>query len=164
MMSLQAKETFRPYIGAHHPLRAYPANSPRAKARLIALALLADGRLADSEIDALDHHGALFRLGIPRAVFYEVLVDFCADMMQLAENRDNALLTPAMLAGLLAEVDQGEERTKLLQIIFELAHSDGSISANEEILLQQAVEHWTRRYGSGLMAQQGASRPELYYG
>ena len=41
MMSLQARETARPYVGTHHPLRAYAVDSPRAKARLIVLALLA---------------------------------------------------------------------------------------------------------------------------
>lgn len=61
MMSMQARESFRPVIGAHHPLRAYAINSPRAKARLVVLALLADGRLDDREMAALDKRGGVCR-------------------------------------------------------------------------------------------------------
>jgi hypothetical protein len=163
MMSMQARESFRPVIGNHHPLRVYPANSPRAKARLIALALLADGRLADGELDALDRNGAFVRLGIARDLFFEVLADFCADLLRLPEGQRKALLTPAMLAGLFAEIDKGEDRTMLLQLIFELAHSDGTISGNEEILLQQAIENWTVARGSGMDAYRLPNRPEHFY-
>lgn len=163
MMSMQARDMHPPRPSRHHPLRTYPPGSPRAKARLIALALLADGRLADGELDALDRNGALVRLGIARDIFFEVLADFCADLLQLPEGQGNALLTPATLAGLFAEIEKGEDRTMLLQLIFELAHSDGTISDNEEILLQQAIENWTAPRGSGRELHHLRNRPEHFY-
>lgn len=163
MMSLQAREAFQPFIASRHPLRAYPQGSPRAKARLVALALLADGRLADDELDALENNGALVRLGIARDTFFEVLADLCADLLQLPDGAGNALLTQDMLAGLFAEVDQGEDRTKLLQLIFELAHSDGTITGNEEILLREAVENWTVPRGGGMDRHGMPNHPEHYY-
>lgn len=164
MMTLQARAMHPPRPSRLHPLRAYPPGSPRAKARLIALALLADGRLEDGEIDTLDRSGAFFRLGISRRDFFEVMADFCADLMRLPEGKGNALLTPAMLAGLFAEVENGEDRTMLLQLIFELAHSDGTISGNEEKLLQHAIENWAAPSGSGTERHRYRNRPEHFYG
>lgn len=163
MMSMQARETFRPFIGTHHPLRVYPANSPRAKARLIALTLLADGRLADGELDALDRNGAFIRLGIARNIFFEVLADICADLLRLPAGKGNAVLASGMLAGLFAEIETGEDRTMLLQLIFELAHSDGTISGDEEILLQQAIENWTVPHGNRMDPYRLSNRPEHFY-
>lgn len=163
MMSMQARDMYPPRPSRHHSLRAYPPGSPRAKARLIALALLADGRLADGELDALDRDGALVWLGITRDILFEVLADFCADLLRLPEGKGNALLTPTMLAGLFAEIEKGEDRTMLLQLIFELAHSDGTISGNEEILLQQAIESWTVPRGSGKEPYRLPNRPEHFY-
>jgi uncharacterized tellurite resistance protein B-like protein len=162
MMTLQAREMHPSRPSRHHPLRAYPTGSPRAKARLVALALLADGRLADGEIDTLDRNGAFVRLGISRSDFFEVMADFCADLVRLPEGKGNAVLTPAMLAGLFAEVENGEDRTRLLQLIFEVAHSDGTISGNEEKLLRHAIEHWAAPDGSE--RQRYRDRPEHHYG
>lgn len=164
MMTLQTREMHPPRPSRHHPLRAYPLGSPRAKARLIALALLADGRLEDGEIDAMERSGAFFRLGISRSDFFEVMADFCADLMRLPEGNGNAMLTPTMLAGLFAEVDNGKDRTMLLQLIFELAHSDGTISGNEEKLLQHAIENWAVPSGSGAERHRYRNRPEHFYG
>lgn len=162
MMTLQAREMHPSRPARLHPLRAYPHGSPRAKARLVALALLADGRLEDGEIDMLDRNGAFFRLGISRSDFFEVMADFCADLMRLPEGKGNALLTPAMLAGLFAEVENGEDRTMLLQLIFELAHSDGTISGNEENLLRHAIENWAAPSAGD--AARHRYRPEHFYG
>ena len=64
MMTLQARESFSPINYPGRPLRAYPVDSPRAKARLIVLALLADGRVDASELDGLAKYRAFEELGI----------------------------------------------------------------------------------------------------
>ena len=66
MMCLHAGESLPPVFGFRHPLRAYATNSPRAQARLVVLALLADGQLDEREIDTLDRRGILADLGIAR--------------------------------------------------------------------------------------------------
>ena len=35
-------------------MRSYPANSPQAAARIVALAVVADGDIGDAEIECLD--------------------------------------------------------------------------------------------------------------
>lgn len=164
MMTLQAREMHPSRPSRLHPLRDYPLGSPRAKARLVALALLADGRLEDGEIETLDRSGALVRLGISRSDLFEVMADFCADLLRLPAGKGNALLTPAMLAGLFAEVENGEDRTMLLQLIFELAHSDGIITGNEENLLRHAIENWVASSGNGTGRHRYRNRPEHFYG
>ena len=39
-------------------MRTYRINSPQAAARIVGLAMLADGHLCKAELDVLDRHGA----------------------------------------------------------------------------------------------------------
>lgn len=48
-------------------MRTYPRNSPQAAARIVALAMLADGHVCRSEIEALERCDAAARLGLSRA-------------------------------------------------------------------------------------------------
>ena len=54
-------------------MRPYPVNSARAAARLIALAVLADGHLSTSELGLLERMNAANRLGLTREQFSEVV-------------------------------------------------------------------------------------------
>ena len=87
MMTMQARDMFPPRSGKTYPLRPYPANSPRAMARLVVLALLADGQLDERELAALERRGAFAALGISREDFVQVLYDFCADVARLSEQK-----------------------------------------------------------------------------
>jgi hypothetical protein len=143
MMSLQARESFHPYIGTGHPLRAYAVDSPRAKARLVVLAMLADGRLDERELEVLERRGVFAALGIAREDFVQVLYDFCHDVAGLLPvGRGGFRLTPATLSGLLGEVDNPGEREKLLQLITAVISSDGRLSDAEESLFMTALEAW----------------------
>ena len=161
MMSLQARESFQPVIGNHHPLRVYAVDSPRAKARLIVLALLADGRLDECEIDTLDRRGVFSDLGISREDFVQVLYDFCGDVAShLSVGQHGYRLTQKAIAGLLDEVADTEDRDKLLQHIVAVISSDGCLSDSEERLFKSAIDHWSPQAGK-------VSRtpcPELHYG
>ena len=161
MMSMQAREIFRPFIGKHHPLRAYPTNSPRAKARLVVLALLADGRLDESEMAALDRRGAFATLGISREDFVQVLYDFCSDIAgQLPVGSGGYRLTAKALGGLFGEVADREAREKLLQLIVSVISSDGRLSDAEESLFLSAIDHW--KPAAGKISR--TTIPELHYG
>ena len=143
MMSIQARENLRPAFGSHHPLRSYAVDSPRAKARLVVLALLADGHLDKREFDALERRGVFATLGIAREDFAEVMYDFCADVAaKLSAGGGGYRLTPAMLAGLLGEVSDRKAREQLLQLIFAVISSDGRLSDAEESLFIGAIDAW----------------------
>ena len=115
MMTLQARESFSPINYPGRPLRAYPVDSPRAKARLVVLALLADGRMDAAELDGLAKNRAFAELGVTREAFFEVLYDFCADATGLPDGRGSYLLSPALLETLFAEVGSVAERQKLVR-------------------------------------------------
>lgn len=148
MMTLQARESLRPVVGPHHPLRAYAVNSPRAKARLVVMALLADGSLDDREMAVLNHRGAFADMGISREDFVRVLYDFCGDVArQLPAGAGGYQLTPKALAGLFGEVAERNAREKLLRHIIAVISSDGQLSDGEECLFRAAIDHWKPEAG-----------------
>jgi hypothetical protein len=145
MMSIQARESFVPYRGAAHPLREYPLNSPRAKARLVVLALLADGRLDKREFASLEKRGVYAALGLSREDFVAVLLDFCSDAAHLPNSQGSYLISPQILQGLFAEVAGRAERRALVQHIFATLCSDGQLDDGEERLFWNAVDAWNLR-------------------
>lgn len=159
MMRLQARESLPPVFGSRHPLRAYATNSPRAQARLVVLALLADGRLDEREIDALDRRGILADLGIARSAFVEVLSDFCSDVAgRLPVSGDGYQITPMALGGMLDEVSDRTVRDKLLRHMLVVIRSDGHLSTAEKNLIYSTMEHWQLPREGGGRATGGDQR------
>lgn len=145
MMSMQAKETVSPSNKAGHPLRTYPVNSPRAKARLIVLALLADGRLDPLELNGLVKRGVFAELGIASEDFFQVLYDFCADSTRLPSGNGNYLMSPELLETIFDEVADTRERQKLVRLIFDVIRSDGHLAPSEAHLIWKALDSWRLR-------------------
>jgi uncharacterized tellurite resistance protein B-like protein len=150
MMTMQARETLSPINYPDRPLRAYPADSPRAKARLIVLAMLADGRVDAAELDALTKYHAFAELGITREDFFEVLFDFCSDAVGLPEGSGSYLMSPALLEILFAEIHSTEERQKLVRLIFDVIRSDGHLTKSEAQLFWRALDLWRLRLDDGI--------------
>nr|MBL8411773.1 TerB family tellurite resistance protein [Dechloromonas sp.] len=160
MMRMQARESQLPVFGVRHPLRAYATNSPRAQARLVVLALLADGQLDEREIDALDRRGIFADLGIARSAFVEVLSDFCSDVAdQLPVSGSGYQLTQKALAGMLDEVSDRRVRVRLLRHMLAVINSDGHLSDAEKSLICTAMEHW--QSGRGGEGRLQGSKPLL---
>ncbi len=168
-MTMQAHETFPPRSGKAYPLRAYPANSPRAMARLVVLALLADGQLGERELAVLDRRGAFAALGISRADFVQVLYDFCADVARLSETAGGYRLSPSLLASLFAEVDDPRAKERVLNLIVAVISSDGCFTDGEEKLFLGALHAWggslrKSRLRQGFAHRRHALPPEAFYG
>lgn len=143
MIHMQTRESSPPVFGVRHPLRAYAPNSPRAQARLVVLALLADGRLDEREIDALNRRGIFSDLGIARSTFLEVLSDFCSDLAsQLPVRGGGYQISHKALGGMLGEVSDGAVREKLLRHMLVVINSDGHLSDVEKSLMCSAIDHW----------------------
>ncbi|BAO29360.1 tellurite resistance TerB family protein [Sulfuritalea hydrogenivorans] len=150
MMTMQARESFFPIRHPGLPLRAYPVDSPRAKARLIVLALLADGRVDAAELDGLAKYRAFDELGLTRDDFFQVLYDFCADAARLPEGGGNYLMSPALLEILFAEICSTGERQKLVRLIFDVIRSDGHLAEGEASLFWKALDAWRLRLDDGI--------------
>lgn len=152
MMTLQARDIRVPPIDASRPLRAYPTDSPRAKARLIVLALFADGRVDSAELDSLNRRDAFATLGISREDFFEVLYDFCADLVGLPSGSGSYLLSPAVLETLFAEIRSPAEQRKLLRLMLDVIRSDGHLAEGEARLFWNALDAWNLRLNDGAEA------------
>lgn len=125
-------------------MRNYPIDSPQARARIIALALLADGGLDKSEIECLDSHDIVGRVGIAADAFDQVMHEFCEDIDQSGLRRPNGQLdleSPAITA-LLDEIRQRNVRQTLLRAIFEIVLADRNVSLGEAQLTSRAMTHW----------------------
>ena len=153
MMTIQAKEHFTVKPGK--VLRGYPVDSPRAKARLIVLALLADGKLDADELEGLRRRGAFRELGIAQENFYEVLYDFCSDVTRVPAGTGNYLLSPELLEGLFAEVQDPVQRRILLHLIFDVIRSDGHLAVGEARLFWNAIDAWQLRMEDGRSIKHG---------
>ncbi len=62
-------------------MRRYPANSPQAAARIVALTAVADGDIGDAEIEWLDRLGVYAQLGLARQELHALLDTFCEDLL-----------------------------------------------------------------------------------
>jgi uncharacterized tellurite resistance protein B-like protein len=129
-------------------MRRYPRNSPQAAARIVALTVLADGDIGESEIELLDLLKVHTQLGLERSELHAVLDTFCEDLlssMQLAF-ADACPVDERTLARLMADIDDPDLRVKLLRLCVDLAESDAEVAEGELIVLNSAVEHWGLQY------------------
>jgi hypothetical protein len=169
MMTMQARDMFPPRSGKTYPLRPYPANSPRAMARLVVLALLADGQLDERELATLERRGAFAALGISREDFVQVLYDFCADVARLSESAGGYRLSPALLSALFDEVSDPRAKERVMNLIIAVVSSDGRYTEGEQKLFLGALHAWggSLRKGrprDGFALRRHSLPPEAFFG
>ena len=126
--------------------REYPVDSPQAAARILALALLADGAIDPSELSALARRSTLQRLGITEQVFDEVIHDLCADLLIDSRSRSTIfgdfVLGRDALRRILGDIDEPGLQHKLLRGVLDIVHADGELAGGEAVLLSVAAECW----------------------
>jgi uncharacterized tellurite resistance protein B-like protein len=125
-------------------MRTYPQNSPQAAARVVALALLADGQLQRAELDMLDRLGAHAQLGLARAELHDVIHTFFEDLHETVRLSwaDRCLLSPRTIRQLMDEVEDPSLRLKVLRLCAALVEADGHVAEGESMVLMAAVEQW----------------------
>lgn len=128
-------------------MRSYPTNSPEAAARVVALALLADGHLSLVEIDALELHGVARRLGLSGPAFREVMHGLCNDLLVQSPMvwTDSSQIDPSLVQGLLSEVDDPALCEELMHLCRTLIEADRHVADGEALMLSTAFLHWQRR-------------------
>ena len=123
-------------------MRSYPTNSPEALARLVAMAILADGRLDNREVDWIKHNDTAALLGVDRDTLIQVLLDCCRDVINEAEQERVFLLEDHRLARLADDLTDPALQKVALSAMLILAKSDGSVSEGEETLLRYLMSRW----------------------
>ena len=125
-------------------MRSYPANSPQAAARIVALTVVADGDIGDAEIECLDRLAVHEQLGLARQELHALMDTFCEDLLTSDQLKwvDACPVDERTLADLMGEVRDPMLRLKLLRLCVELAEVDAHVDDGESIVLFAAVEHW----------------------
>jgi uncharacterized tellurite resistance protein B-like protein len=125
-------------------MRSYPANSPQAAARIVALTVVADGDIGDAEIECLDRLAVHEQLGLARQELHALMDTFCEDLLSSDQLKwaDACPVDERTLADLMGEIQDPTLRMKLLRLCVELAEVDAHVDDGESSVLVAAVEHW----------------------
>ena len=84
-------------------MRTYPSNSPQAAARIVALAMLADGQVCNAKLEALIEQGVHQQLGLQHEELTAVVHACCDDLLtgaQMSWADACQLPRPASLVGI----------------------------------------------------------------
>lgn len=125
-------------------MRHYPIDSPQAAARIIALTVVADGEIDQTELDLLDHLGIEKKLGLKQGSLQGVLDMFCEDLLSSNQLKwaDACPVDDATLTQLMGEIESPTLRKQLLRLCIDIAESDAFVGEGEAIVLNAAVGHW----------------------
>lgn len=125
-------------------MRPYPVNSARAAARLIALAVLADGHLSTSELGLLERMNAAKRLGLTREQFNEVVRHLSEDLMtsSYAVWGSACQIDTEARRSVLAEVTDPVLQQTTLELCIAVVRADFHRADSEENLVNALAEHW----------------------
>lgn len=130
-------------------MRTYTPNSPEAAARVVAMALLADGHLSMTELQAIDKLKVTRRLGLEPARFTAVLEGFCNDL--LVSHRGpwtgSSQLDDHVRSQLVSEITHPHLQTEVMELCAAIIKADGHLADNEIHMLDALAGAWPRRFG-----------------
>ncbi len=125
-------------------MRSYPHNSPEAAARVLAMALVADGQYNLTELRALDRHRVPARLGLTPEAFKTVIDDFCRDLLLAQQGQWTGQVEDATRERLAAEITDRDLQDLVLQHCEQLILADGHLADGEVDLLDALSAAWRR--------------------
>lgn len=125
-------------------MRKNPPDSPVAAARIVALALLADGSIDRRETLLLEQQQIPSRLGMDKDRFDAIYYEYCTDLLSSARRNASGQLAPdeQNVAKLLGEIRDPGLQKKMLRIMLDIVHADRRLTAGEATLIAQALKHW----------------------
>ena len=124
-------------------MRSYPPDSPKALARLVAMAVVADGEMDNCEIDRLRELDVFSMLGVESEGFYQVLLELCRDLAVSCSGSHVSLLSSERLEQLAADVTDPKLRKLVLSAMLVTAKADGEVSVGEQTLLRFLIDRWS---------------------
>lgn len=119
-------------------------DSPQAAARIIALAMVADGHIGDDELALLDRLGVHEQLELSREAMYDVMRAFCREVLSNPRSAwlHDCPLDEREVEQLMAKVQSPALRQRVLGLCLQIAEVDGEVAPGESLVLNAAVEHW----------------------
>ena len=125
-------------------MRNYPADSPQSMARIVALALMADGAIDRNELNLLDRQAVICRIGVSPEEFDRISYEFFADLLEYGQRFDSGqlILNEAIVASVLDDIRDPALQQKALRLILAIVNADHRLTAEEAGLIAQALKHW----------------------
>lgn len=125
-------------------MRKYPNDSVEAAARIVALALMADGAIDRSELLLLERQQIVGRLGLDHEQFDAIYYEYCTDMLTSAYRNASGLLEldEQGIDKLLDEISDPALQKKILRIMLDILNSDHRLTAKEAALIARALKCW----------------------
>jgi uncharacterized tellurite resistance protein B-like protein len=125
-------------------MKTYPVNSPEAAARVLAMAMLADGQYSMTEIRALDRQQVPARLGLTPEAFKAVVDGFCEDLLLGNAGQWTGAVDPDTRQRLTGEITDRELQDLILHQCEVLMLADGHLADGEVELLDALGATWRR--------------------
>lgn len=125
-------------------MRQYAKNSSESMARILALSMLIDGGIDQSELDIFVRHDVLKKLNLSQSKFDLIVHQLCDDMLQCLQGIHHGLieLDEVSMDGMLNEIQDEQLRRQLLPIMLAIVDADDSLNDNEAILFTRALNVW----------------------
>ncbi|WP_348946181.1 hypothetical protein ABHF33_06680 [Chitinibacter sp. FCG-7] len=123
-------------------MRRYAMNSDEAICRLLALSLLSDGGLDQSEYQALRDSKVLQQLGISEVTLHSVMQGLCDDLLLYANGLGQLELDDALIDQLLAEINEPLLQMTVLRAMLGIVDADGWLADGEAVLISRAMACW----------------------
>ncbi|HEY3599778.1 MAG TPA: TerB family tellurite resistance protein [Paraburkholderia sp.] len=125
-------------------MRTYKSDSPQAAARLVALALLADGHVGSNELDALNEAQLSKRLGLDPGEFRMIVQGLCEDLMSSSHLNWGNLCRPDsdVMQQLVDELRDPLMRAEVLHLCRTAVQADEHVSEHEFALLHAFADAW----------------------
>lgn len=125
-------------------MRSYPVDSKDAMARVVVMALMAEGAIDPRELKLLERPEIIARMGFDHACLAKVTQEFCQDLEIFAANSRSAELglDPPTMDHLLSEVRSPALQANLLRAMLDVVYADGHLTGDEAAVIAQAMKRW----------------------
>lgn len=125
-------------------MRHYPANSPEAAARIVAMVLISDGHVCRSELAQLEEMDLPGELGLAPAAMPVIVQTLCEDLLMAAPLSGSLAgsVDADLLAALMAEITDLDLQRKVVQLALAAAAADAHLSDGEAAMLEAVRRQW----------------------
>ncbi len=123
-------------------ISTYPRNSPQAAARIVALALISNGKMQPSELEALADSDANVQLALTGTDWHDVVHDLCVDLLLMAKHGTHCRLDPSLMEQAFDQVDDVALQRRVLRLCMAVVQADGIIDDGESAFLLTVVDCW----------------------
>jgi hypothetical protein len=125
-------------------MRSYPVDSNESMARVIVLAMLADGGIDPVEHQLLERPDIVARMGLDHDCLNNVTREFCEDLdaYGIYARPGQVGLDPATIDHLLGEIRSPALRANLLRAMLGVVHANGHLTGGEGVVIGQAMSRW----------------------